>query len=184
MKGSMVVQEWLADITMMQQSVLLAGIRGPDGLKKDHITKLLLRWYRRCFLKSSFFGRAILDPWEDDGGSFLGPSVVIPLEARLGPNKIFREENQSTMTDLVGGYLKTVDEVPHHFQLHLMHGAEILGYKHPIPFIRDWWLQTYLRIVNDAHLNPETEDRMDFRLADREDNWRACEAGITADRPV
>jgi len=28
-------------------------------------------------------------------------------------------------------YLYSVDEVPHHFHLHLMHAAEILGYKHP-----------------------------------------------------
>lgn len=40
-------------------------------------------------------------------------------------------------------YLKYVDELPHHFQLHFMHAAEILGYKHPDDVVRRFWNTTY-----------------------------------------
>ncbi|SDF30085.1 hypothetical protein SAMN04488105_116128 [Salipiger thiooxidans] len=33
-------------------------------------------------------------------------------------------------------YLQSLDELPHHFQLHFMHAAEIIGYKHPDPRCR------------------------------------------------
>lgn len=72
-------------------------------------------------------------------------------------------------------YLRHVDELPHHFQLHFMHAAEILGYKHPDSRIRKWWNTTYLRLVNDMHLQPESEERMDKRLGDFEEHWRAAE---------
>ncbi len=79
------------------------------------------------------------------------------------------------MDEKVSEYLRYVDELPHHFQLHFMHAAEILGYKHSDFMIRKWWNKTYNRIVNDAHLQPETCARMDWRLGDIESQWRAAE---------
>ena len=181
-----VLQDWVADLTLMQQAVLMAGVRGPDGIHKDHVSKLLLRWYRRCFIKSAFTGRNMWTPWEDDGGSFTGPSVIGPWPASrepLVPVPFEGEDHQRGMTEIAKRYLRTVDEVPHHFQLHLMHGAEILGYKHPDPDIREWWYKVYCMIANDMHLVTETEARMDYRLGDKESNWRTCEAGIMAMGP-
>lgn len=176
-----VLQPWTFELTMMQQAVLIAGVRGPDGIRKDHVAKLLLRWYRRCFILSAFTGREMMTPWEDDGGSFTGPSVGNPHH-NTEPLP-FAGEYTRGMLDVVKQYLKTCDEIPHHFQLHLMHGAEILGYKHPDREIRLFWNKVYSMIVNDMHLAPELESKMDFRLGDSEGNWRACEAGVTADPP-
>ena len=55
---------------------------------------------------------------------------------------------------------------------------EIMGYKHANEEWRRWWHALYLRLVNDAHLRPETEERMDSRLGDREDTWREAEEVI------
>ena len=44
-----VLQPWVLNLTYMQQSVLITSVRGPDGIRKDHVAKLLLRWLRRCF---------------------------------------------------------------------------------------------------------------------------------------
>ena len=55
-----VLQDWVLELTMMQQSVLIAAVRGPDGIAKNHVAKLLLRWYRRCILKSAF-DQAVID---------------------------------------------------------------------------------------------------------------------------
>ena len=183
-----VMQDWTMELPYMQQGVLIAGMRGPDGLHKDHVVKLLLRWYRRCVIKSAFTGRDMWTPWEDGGGSFTGPSckydpAAIPTYFVPEHMAKFGGWNTGKMTAIVDRYLKSVDEVPHHFQLHLMNGAEILGYKHPDPDIRKWWRGTYVNIVNDMHLLPEPDERMDFRLGDRESNWRQCEAGIVAAPP-
>lgn len=155
-----VMQKWTEELTMMQQSVLIASVRGPDGIRKDHPVKVLCRWLRRSFMLCAFEKIAHNGPLDPCGGSFTG----------------------KCQTDTVKGidhaldlYMRSVDELPHHFQLHFLHAAEILGYKHPINYIREWWHTTYLRLVNDAHLYPETEEQMDTRLGDSEIEWRARE---------
>jgi hypothetical protein len=85
------------------------------------------------------------------------------------------------MNEIVSEYVRDLDAIPHHFQMHLMHAIEILGYKHPDPIIRGWWNQVYIRLVNDLHLHPETEEELDSRLGDSRDGWlaRADPATIT-----
>lgn len=166
-----VLQPWVQELTHMQQSVLIASVRGPDGIRKDHVAKLLLRWLRRCILISAFEGKIIDNPCESIGGSFTGPSCQ--WEATTGDGRW-----TNAMTSLVRMYLSCVDELPHHFQLHFMHAAEILGYKHPDLLIRGWWYTTYLALVNDMHLLPEPDCVMNKRLGDREADWRAAEEVI------
>src|SRR3954464_4489895 len=126
----------------MQQSVLLTAVRGPDGIRKKHPVKVLCRWLRRSFLISAFERTYLWDPYAPGGGSFTGPC---------------RTEEVADLEHALELYLESVDEIPHHFQLHLMHAAEILGYKHVHRATRDWWSRFYLKIVQDAHLIPETE---------------------------
>ncbi len=53
-----------------------------------------------------------------------------------------------------------------------MHGAEILGYKHPDARFRSRWLDFYLQCCRDLHLTSETEEEMDERLNDwGRDEW-------------
>lgn len=159
-----VMQEWVHDLTFMQQSVLMAAVRGPDGIRKDHPTKVLCRWLRRSFLLCAFDRVAHNDPYEPCGGSFTGACRTPEVE------------NIDHALEL---YLRSIDELPHHFQLHFMHAAEILGYKHPHHGIRNWWHDAYTEIVHDAHLRPETEEQMDYRLGDNEKQWREGES-VTA----
>lgn len=156
-----VLQEWVTDLPMMQQTVLLTAVRGPDGLPKYHPTKYLLRWYRRCILLSALDGKVLTDPAETNGGSFTGPSV--------DSLSLWPEQMDGRVTE----YLRALDEVPHHFQLHLMHAVEIVGYKHPDERIREWWRHVYVRLVHDMHLWPEAEDQLDQRLGDSRDGWLA-----------
>lgn len=151
-----VMQPWVGDLTLMQQSVLISACRAPDGLGKEHVAKLLWRWLRRCFLLSAFDRRILFTPDEIGGGSFTGPVDDIDAASRR--------------------YLKLVDEVPHHAHLHLLHAAEILGYKHPEAAIRNWWLNFYYAGVRDMHMQPESEYDLDFRLGDVERQWRVHEA--------
>lgn len=155
-----VLQDWVMELPYMQQSVLIAAVRGPDGIKKDHPVKVLCRWLRRSFMISAFDRRAKLDPYEEGGGSFTGPC---------------RNNTVRDIGHALELYVRSIDELPHHFQLHFMHTAEILGYKHPVMWIRIWWMSCYFTIVNDAHLRPESVEDMDKRLSDNEQSWRARE---------
>lgn len=158
-----VTQTWVQDLSMMQQSVLLAAIRGPDGTPKyGGGAKMLLRWYRRCILLSAMDGRVLADPIEPNGGSFTGPSLdgyddLDPWGDRMQVH--------------VNDYLRNVDALPHHYQMHFLHAAEIVGYKHPDAAISMFWRQLYLRLVNDFHLHPETEAELDDRLGDTRAGW-------------
>lgn len=170
---SSVLQDWVQNLTYMQQGVLVSSIRGPDGLSKDHVAKLLIRWLRRCTLhmafESSDAGHPVVftDPGSLGGGSFTGPSI-----------NGYGDQWERPMFKILKDYMAHLDESPHHFQLHFMHASEILGYKHPNEKIRKWWYECYIRLANDMHLNPESEVQMNFRLGDEEEQWRACEEVI------
>jgi hypothetical protein len=179
-----VTQAWVNGLNFMMQSVLLASVRAADGLPKNHVSKLLLRWYRRCVLYSAFesrqAGRPVVlhRPWVRGGGSFTGPSYEV------GPHPIDEEAVWRLFDrDVVDKYLASVDEVPHHFHLHLMHAAQIVGYYHSDPVLRAWWNRFYLRCVNDMHLFPEAKEAMAKRLGDSEVDWRAAEE-MTTDGPI
>lgn len=161
MKGS-VTQEWVQQQTLMQQTVLLTAIRGPDGLPKYGGVKMLLRWFRRCVLLSAMDGRVLDNPIDNNGGSFTGPSLQ-------GDDDL--DPWCDRMLVHVNAYLRETDAIPHHFQMHFMHAVEIVGYKHPDPQIAMWWRELYLRLVNDLHLHPETEAELDSRLGDTRAGW-------------
>lgn len=159
-----VTQEWVLSLSLMQQTVLLTAIRGPDGQAKYAGVKMLLRWYRRCVLISALDGCVLTDPISDNGGSFTGPSLK--GEDDLDPWC-------DRMMTHVNAYLRELDAIPHHFQLHFLHAVEIVGYKHPDAMIAGWWLNLYQRLVNDLHLHPETEAELDSRLGDTREGWLA-----------
>lgn len=157
-----VLQDWVLALTLMQQAVLLGSIRGPDGVPKYGACKMLIRWFRRCVLLGSFERRALLTPYEDGGGSFTGPSIR-PCTAEI--------VWEPFMDTHVEQYLRELDALPHHFQLHFMHAAEIVGYKHPDNRIRHWWFGVYIRLVHDMHVHVETEEELDKRLGDSREGW-------------
>jgi hypothetical protein len=161
---------------MMQQTVLLTGIRGPDGITKYGSVKMLLRWYRRCVLLSAMDGKVLPNPYDNNGGSFTGPSLGV-LE-RTGECFASNTASDSPTTDWetqmdfhVDAYLRDQDALPHHFQAHFMQAAEILGYKHPDMRVRVWWRDVYQRLVNSLHLHAETEAELDERLGDSRSGW-------------
>lgn len=172
-----VQQRWVLQIPFMQQSVLFAAIRAPDGIRKNHPVKVLLRWYRRCVLLSAFDQRALTDPFEPGGGSFTGPFEFhhaaefglwtgVPSSANC-----WEKQRPYVFNSMRNVYLNHVDELPHHFQLHFMHAAQIVGIHHTEESIARWWKEFYLMIVNDAHLHPETDEQMNRRLSDNRDEW-------------
>ena len=167
-----VLQPWVNDLTYMQQTVLLTAVRGPDGVTKYGPVKMLQRWFRRCVLLSAMDGRALTNPYDNNGGSFTGPSVE---------KGSADWQWEWAMDELVGKYLQSLDALPHHFQLHFMHAAEIIGFKHSDERIRVWWCGVYHRLVHDMHLHAENEGEMDERLGDDREKWlKRCDPATTA----
>lgn len=67
---------------------------------------------------------------------------------------------------------------PLHWYTHLMHGAEIIGYRHPDPEVREDWLWVYVAMVKALHLTPETREQMAARMAeDRIENDSVVSGG-------
>jgi len=145
-----VFPEWMFDLPFQQQSVLVLALRGPDNIRKHHPMKEIQRHYRGTVLKAARYGRLL--EMGEPADSFMGLGAFSSL---------------SEWKRAIKEYLNTIDELPHHFHMHLMHGAEILGYKHPDPDIRSFWSFFYVTCCDDAHLpNPESEQEMDARLSD------------------
>lgn len=186
MEKRSVLQDWVQCLSLMQQSVLISSIRGADGLHKDHISKYILRWLRRSVLLNAFIGRPLLNPTEaPDGGSFTGPlkHSSVPVPQNVDMEQVRRQYDLSVLDAVAQDYLRSTDEIPHHFHMHVMHAAEILGYKHPETWIRVWWNDFYLKMASDAHLFPETAEQMDRRLDDVESQWKERELVPAADVP-
>lgn len=136
----LVVGEWMSNLTLQQQSVILLGSRGPDGIAKHHPCKGVVQAYRATVLRAGMYGRFLRIG--ECGDSFM-------CLRRFG--------NEADWADDVKAYLASVDELPHHYHLHVIHGAQILGYKHPNSFFRSNWLHFYQCSVNNLHL--EIEDK-------------------------
>lgn len=167
-----VLQSWVQDISMMQQSVLLGAIRGPDGVEKYSPAKPLLRWLRRCILVSSFDKEVLTNPCDKRGGSFTGPSfekpntTIMQFEPELYQWEI-------PMRQILTDYMTGSDAMPMHFHLHFIHAAEVLGYMHPDLRICNYWYGVYCRLVTDFHLNVESKEAFMKRLGDKRDDWLA-----------
>jgi hypothetical protein len=161
MEKRSVLQDWVIELPMMQQSVLITATRAPDGLRKMHPVKTLLRWLRRCYLISAFDRVVLNDPYDPRGGSFTGPC---------------RTKEVDSIEHAADLYIETGDEIPLHFHFHLQQAAEILGYKHPDESVREFWHTFYLRCCAFAHLSPETRPQMDRRLGDNAEGWKEREA--------
>jgi hypothetical protein len=141
--------EWCTQLPLQQQSVLFLAGRGPDGVPKNHPCKPVHVAYRGSVFIAAKYGRAL--DWGERADSFMS------LDA-FAIDQVW--------TKAVAQFFDHHDELPHHYVKHLMHGVQILGYKHPDQRFRDRWHAFYLSLVDSFHLSPETEAQMDKRLGD------------------
>lgn len=159
-----VLQDWVMDLGLRHQGILLTAVRGCDTAPKNDPSKDLTRVYRAMVLNSHNG-----DPRK--AATFIELPDAQEVERRM---LAFR---------------KNLDHYPHHYVMHMMHAAQIIGYKRgnirtrlaadatPGPLTLgpnhriydDMWLDLYLLMCKGLHVNPETEEQMDRRLnADEE----------------
>jgi len=68
-------------------------------------------------------------------------------------------------------FSRNCDHYPHHYVMHLVHGAEVIGYKHSDVQTRACWHAFYLSLCNGLHVNPEAEEQLDARLTANEEDF-------------
>lgn len=138
--------EWCTKLTLQQQSVLLLAARGPDGIDKYHASKNIHRAYRAC----------VLNPAKHKYMNFGTEGDNFMCLHRFSIEHLWKEDTTY--------FINTIDTLPLHYVMHLMHGAQILGYKHPDERFRERWNAFYRKLCDNFHLNYESELEMDKRL--------------------
>jgi hypothetical protein len=152
----LVFQDWYLDYPLQQQSVLNLACRGPDGVAKCHPCKRLVCMYRASVLNAAYLGRP-MRIGEGDDTTFMS---------------LLGFDDDAIWNATVDMFFDSVDSIPHHYYLHLLHGAEIIGYKHPHELFRERWLGVYLKGCKDMHLEPESLATLDDRLSDwHQQHW-------------
>lgn len=141
-----VTPNWMTSLSLQQQSVVLLAARGPDGIAKDNPCKVITKTYRGTVFVQAKIGRLLV--YGEKGDTF---ACLEPMHR---------------WNDVVKTYLQYVDSLPHHYHMHLMHGAQIIGYKHPDISIAGRWQQFYYSCCADLHLIEESQEQMDARLND------------------
>lgn len=149
---------WCLSLPLQQQSVLLLAARGPDGVAKAHPCKPIVRAYRGTVLVAAARRRELR--WGEKADSFMSLD-------RFADDRAWHNDTIA--------FFDHVDELPHHYLMHLAHGAEIAGYKHPDDRFRRRWLSFYEAVCEDAHVVPESESLLDRRLNDEFGDERECE---------
>jgi hypothetical protein len=129
-----VLKSWTWDLPLMQQTVLLTAVRGPDGCTKTNDAKHMVKLLRTIILNNA-----------DEKSDFM-------------------EINVENFTYYADKFVKEWDIYPFHFVMHLLHAAEIVGYRYPgkESYI---WREFYFNMCSAMHLNPESPEQLDSRLS-------------------
>lgn len=130
-----VVQDWVNQMPLKMQAVLLMSLRGPDTHRAPGIKKMT-RWLRGLTFVPG-------DP----------KNVVEFMAVDLPPRLIEKNDTH-----------RELEFASQHFYSHLMHGLEVIGYKHPDPIIRAHALHLFKDMCDLFHMNYETFEQHEHRL--------------------
>jgi hypothetical protein len=136
-----VLHDWVCSLTFQMQALLLTAMRGPDENNKYNAAKSIIRYLRGVVIKPA-------GDWHRKNDN----------DFMWGEYKYFKMYSNMFWGDH--------DEYPHHFIMHLIHCAEVAGYKHPDKEIAKYWIDFYMEACHAFHMNPETEYELDARLND------------------
>lgn len=136
-----VLQNWVMELPLREQGTLLTAVRGCDvepkpANTKDSSARRITAYIRWCFLNPA-------DPREVDvPGAFFQSS----------PPEIFKPSE--------------FGHLPLHWNTHVMHALEVIGYRHPNPDVSAKARGLYRTMAHSLHLNHETFDQMYQRLSE------------------
>lgn len=142
-----ILQEWVAKLGLRHQGVLLAAVRGCDTEPKESAAKELTRSLR---------------------GEILNTHCADPEKAK----SFIEFTDVKSLTHRMQAVIRDHDNLPHHYVMHLVHAAEILGNHGPFDRQVYWWY-FYREMCRKMHVNPETKQELDERLNASEEDFFA-----------
>lgn len=140
-KSESVLYNWVHELSFQQQALLLTAMRGPDQNNKHNAAKCIVRYLRGIVIKPA-------GNWHGENDN----------DFMWGEYDYFKKYMKEFWNDH--------DEYPHHFIMHLVHCAEVVGYKYLDPYVKNLWHEFYLKACESFHMEPESESQMDARLND------------------
>lgn len=135
------LHDWVHGLTFQMQALLMTGMRGPDENNKYNAAKAITRYLRGVICKPA-------GNWSRKNDN----------DFMWGDYSFFEDHSQKFWQDH--------DEYPHHFIMHLIHCAEVVGYMHPKQEVGDYWSTFYLEACDAFHMAPESKKQMINRLND------------------
>lgn len=146
-----VLQDWVMEIPLRQQGVLVIALRGPDGVRKEDPAKPIVRTLRALVMNSGREGKpmAMHMRWLND--PFMSTTYV---------------SNDRSWIEIVNAFMDEWDAYNVHFLQHLAHAFAVVGIHYPIEQVRVncWWFYEYT--ANKLHYHPETKEEIQQRLCD------------------
>lgn len=136
-----VLQNWIMSLPQSQQLQIILTLRSCDSISKDDPSRLIIKEFRKATLQISLPSDQCLSDLDKDN-----------------EERDFRKLTTKMCSDS--------NKYPVNFYRKLMHGAMIVGYKHPDIKNRKRWLDVYTKMVESMSLIIETEQDVDNRLSD------------------
>lgn len=133
---SSVLQPWLEELPIRMQSTLLLSLRGPDTHRCPEIKKIQ-RWMR--------------------GLSFKPGNPVNVVDFMTGTDDVPELQEKNTLA-------RELEFCTQHFYSHLMHGLEVIAYRHPMLSIAHKALDLFEGMCKLFHLELEDEYSFEERL--------------------
>lgn len=134
-----ILHNWVMDLPLRYQGVLLASVRGCDSTPKENSAKPIIRALRYSFMNCAD-------------------------EREVGLPSAFMSRGWTEQEEL--SFLRDWDHYPIHFVQHLLHAIEVVGYCHPEIEYKRRYFSLYSRMVTKLHLNTETDEEMKDRLTE------------------
>ncbi len=132
-----ILQDWVMELGLRHQGVLLTAIRGCDTVERHDPVKLIARALRG--------------------------ELLVPHCGDIAKSASFmRRYEGDELMRLMEAFAKSHDHYPHHYLMHLIHAAEIVGYYHPER--AGYWRAFYVCMCGKLHMTPETKAELDHRL--------------------
>lgn len=146
-----VLQTWVEELSFRKQGVLILALRGPDGTRKESVTKPVVRTLRACVMNSGRDRKPMARGTAYDTDSFMRMDLI---------------ETDAAWNWVTKDFHGSMDEMNLHYFQHLIHAAAICGIDYPDKELRNRWWDFYVSCCKRIHVKCETSGEIDYRLRD------------------
>lgn len=147
-----VLQDWVMELPLRQQGVLVIALRGPDGVRKEDPAKPLVRTIRGLVMNAGRTGVPMKPGvmWRDD--PFMTIHTICDMEL---------------WGDVTKAFFDQWDAYNVHFLQHLAHAYAVIGinYPHDESF-KNRAFAFYDRCCKKLHMHREEPEEIVYRLRD------------------